>query len=134
MGTLPIHSLASDKGPDLCKVLPAVHSLTGCDYTSKVGTKQAAFKANPVNYLRGFGCSQNVPSVDEVERAESYLVKVLKNGTTCTTVDEPRDHYYYRIIMITREIAIYKPYDKGPYSKGILRYICDDINSLCNYD
>ena len=55
---IPIHSLASDKGPDLCKVLPAVHTLTGCDYTSKVGTKQAALKANPVDYLQGFGCSQ----------------------------------------------------------------------------
>ena len=45
---IPIHYLASDKGTDLCKVLPAVITLTGCDYTSKVGTKQAALKANPV--------------------------------------------------------------------------------------
>ena len=33
-----------------------------------------ALKANPVDYLQGFD--------DEVERAESYLVKVLKNGST----------------------------------------------------
>ena len=70
------------------KVLPAVHTLTGCDYTSKVGTKQAALKANPIDYLEGFGCSQNGPSDDEIKRAESYLVIVLKNGTTCTTMAE----------------------------------------------
>ena len=59
---IPIHSLASDKGPDLYKVHPSVHTLTGCYYTSKVGTKQAALKVNPVDYLQGFGCSQNGPS------------------------------------------------------------------------
>ena len=68
-------------------VLPAVHTLSECSYTSKVGTKQATLKANPVDNLQGFGCSQNRPSDDEVERAESYLVNVVKNGTTCTTMD-----------------------------------------------
>ena len=45
---IPIHFLASEKGPDLYKAHPAVHTLTGCDHTGKVGTKQAALKANPV--------------------------------------------------------------------------------------
>ena len=44
-------------------------------------------KANQVDYLQGFGCSQNGPFDDEVERAESYLAIVLNNGTTCTTMD-----------------------------------------------
>ena len=47
-----------------------------------------ALKANPVDYLQGFDDGSD----DEVEKAESYLV--LKNGTTCTTMDELRDHYY----------------------------------------
>ena len=71
------------KGMPYTKSFP----LIGCDYTSKVGTKQASLKANPVDYLQGFGCSQIGHSDDEVERAESYLVIVLKNGTTCTTMD-----------------------------------------------
>ena len=93
---IPIYSIASDKEPDVCKVHSAVHTLTGCDYTSKGGTKQATLKANPVDYLEGFGCSQNGPSDDEVERAESYPVNFLKNATTCRTMDELRDHNYHR--------------------------------------
>ena len=45
---IQIYYLTSDKRTDLCKVLRAVITLTGCDYTSKVGTKQAALKAHPV--------------------------------------------------------------------------------------
>ena len=91
---IPIYYIASDKGPDVCKVHPAVHTLTGCDYTSTFGTKQVALKANSVDYLQGFGCSQNGPD-DEVERAESYPVNFLKNATICRTIDELRDHNYH---------------------------------------
>ena len=45
---IPIHKLALKLGADFCKVIPAVHALTGCDYSSKAGTKAAALKANPV--------------------------------------------------------------------------------------
>ena len=50
-----------------------------------------ALKANRVDCLQGFDDGFD----DEVEIAESYLVNVLKNGTTCTTMDELRDHNYY---------------------------------------
>jgi len=43
MQDIPIHVLAEN----LCQVLPAVHVLTGCDYTSKIGTKHAALMTNP---------------------------------------------------------------------------------------
>ena len=49
--------------------------LIGCGYTSKVGKKHATLKANPVDYLQGFGCRS---SDDELERAESYLVIVQR--------------------------------------------------------
>jgi len=39
---VPLHTLSKRLGQRLCAVLPAVHSLTGCDITSKVGTKKAA--------------------------------------------------------------------------------------------
>ena len=52
---IPIHTLFTSVGKDLCKVMPAVHTLTGCDYTSKVGTKNAAFKAEQTEYLVDFG-------------------------------------------------------------------------------
>lgn len=52
---IPIHALAALHGVDLCSVLPAVHHLTGSDYTSKVGMKLSALHANPANYLSKFG-------------------------------------------------------------------------------
>jgi len=51
---IPIHMLSLRIGPGLCKVLPSIHTLTGCDYTSKVGTKLAALTANPETYLGEF--------------------------------------------------------------------------------
>ena len=36
---VPIHILLSDIGVDVALVLPSLHSLTGCDSVSKVGTK-----------------------------------------------------------------------------------------------
>ena len=42
---IPVHTLAIQLGATLCQVLPAVHTLTECDYTSKFGTKAAALKA-----------------------------------------------------------------------------------------
>ncbi len=44
---LPVHVLARKLGRELCEVLPAVHALTGCDITSKFGTKAAALKSKP---------------------------------------------------------------------------------------
>lgn len=35
--TVPIHVIVSQLSPGLCQVLPAMHHLTGSDYTSKVG-------------------------------------------------------------------------------------------------
>jgi len=48
---IPIHILSLRIGPGLCKVLPSIHMLTGCDYTSKVGTKLAALTTNPETHL-----------------------------------------------------------------------------------
>ena len=42
---VPLHTLFDILGRQLCEVLPAVHSLTGCDISSKVGTKKAALCA-----------------------------------------------------------------------------------------
>ena len=38
---IPLH-LIFERKPELCSVLPAIHILTGCDTTSKVGTKLSA--------------------------------------------------------------------------------------------
>lgn len=47
--------LASRLHPNLLKVLPAMHHLTGADYTSKVGQgKRRALNAHPEEYLLNF--------------------------------------------------------------------------------
>lgn len=52
---IPIHILTEFHGEELCAVLPALHHLTGADYTSKVGTKLKALKSDPEKFLQSFG-------------------------------------------------------------------------------
>ena len=40
---------------------PALHSLTGCDITSKIGTKKAVQKLNLMSYWRNFGVCHTFP-------------------------------------------------------------------------
>ena len=71
----------------MCEVIPAVHVLTGSDYTSKCGTKHASLAANPVQYLSGFGktCSKDELDI-QVKQAELYLIQVLKKGGQCQSM------------------------------------------------
>lgn len=52
---VPLHIMAARHGSALCSVLPALYHLTGADYTSKVGTKRNALRADPQKYLLEFG-------------------------------------------------------------------------------
>ena len=51
------------------------HILTGCDTTSKIGTKKGALKASLEKYLSKFGNDRT--DVLSYENAESFLAKVL---------------------------------------------------------
>ena len=48
---IPVDILAPRIGQELSSLLPLVHTLTGCDYTSEAETKYAALNANPSKYL-----------------------------------------------------------------------------------
>ena len=50
-------------------MLPALHTLTGCDYTSKVGTKPAAVDAKPGKYLKYFG----IASIQDVLKTAKHI-------------------------------------------------------------
>ena len=80
---IPLHTLFQCLGHQLCGILPAVHSLTGCDVTSRVGTKKAALKAEPEKFLKYFGSSPAL-TASAIQKAEHYLVKVLKRGSDAT--------------------------------------------------
>ena len=48
---VPIHYLVEKMSADIIEILPAVQALTGCDTTSKTGTKAAALNtANACGY------------------------------------------------------------------------------------
>ena len=47
---IPMHILGNIIKPKLCKIILKAHILTGCDVTSKVGTKLAALNSEP-NYI-----------------------------------------------------------------------------------
>ena len=91
---IPVHELAVQLGESLCKVLPAVHTLTGCDYTSKFGTKAAALKASPETFLKDFG-TMEVDIENTIQLAEKYLVQVKKKGSLCDTTDQLRYFEYH---------------------------------------
>ena len=118
---IPLHTLAN-KIADLCKVLPAAHCLTGCDVTSKVGTKHAAITSDPGAYLSQLG---EVVSDTEMEvmisKAEEYLVNVLKKGTQCKTSDELRYWQYHNSKKATLG-------QLAPTSRGLRQHI---LSFLC---
>ena len=91
---IPVHILAPRIGKELCYLLPLVHTLTGCDYTSKVGTKHAALIANPTEYRKDFDAGPRCTD-DFTASCEAYLVQVFKRNTTCTTMDQLRDYIYH---------------------------------------
>ena len=93
---IPVHTLVIQLGVTLCQVLPAVHTLTGCDYTSKFRTKAAALKANPKMYLKDFGTMES-DIENQVTLAEHYLLQVRKKGSFCRTSDELKNYFYHHV-------------------------------------
>ena len=91
----PLHVLHRKHGNNLCGVLPAVHSLTGCDATSKVGTKKTALKARPIELLQGFGIDPH-PQTTVFVNAERFLVLAIKETTKLSTFTELRAFLYHQ--------------------------------------
>ena len=52
-----LHILFEHLVRQLCSALPALHSLTRCDITSKVGTMKEALKAEPEKFLKSLSRS-----------------------------------------------------------------------------
>ena len=84
---LPMHIMHSSIGHEMCSVILRLHVLTGCNVTSKIGTKYGALNAKPIDYLKTFGQIKNLCH-EKAEKAESYLVKFLRRSSACTTMNE----------------------------------------------
>ena len=97
MGTyVPIHSICAELGDDMVEMLPAVHTLTGCDTTSKVGTKKKALNVMTIcehQELKTFGLGQ----LDEAmyNAAEQFLFKCLPKSSKVDSSDSLRHSIYH---------------------------------------
>ena len=91
--TVPIHLLVRQLNPVLISCLPAIHALTGCDTTSKVGTKAAIMKKSvDLELIRSFGKTDL--SISVLENAEQFLLQMIGKGDF-RTFDRLRYHQYY---------------------------------------
>ena len=112
---LPLRTLFRRLGGSLCDVLPAVHSLTGYDIISKMGTKKAALKAEPQKLLKQFGRSP-ILSEPVIKNAELYLIKVLKPRSDAMNFSEFRAEVFHH----TKGSSLQNLH---PTSQGILPHI-----------
>ena len=72
---IPLHELARSLGERKSRVVLQAHVLSGCDVTSKIGTKVSVLRHEPEKYLEHFGETETVP--DDVFRlAEKYRIHV----------------------------------------------------------
>ncbi|KAG1658774.1 Protein SMG9 [Nymphon striatum] len=91
--TVPVHLLVDQLDNGLVSCLPAIHALSGCDSTSKVGPKLSGLKASiDLSLLEGFGVKELSPQI--TSNAEKFLVSGLKK-TYCSTFDEYRWEQYH---------------------------------------
>ena len=71
-----------------------MHALTGCDKSSKAGTKSAALKANTFCVSEGFRILD--PDVwAQAKNAKSYLCQVFKKQTAITDINKLRSWLYH---------------------------------------
>ena len=70
-----MHDMAQQLGDGMCNVIMKAHILTGCDVTSKIGSKSAALSCEPERFLQQFG-ETRMSVEDNLRIVEGYLVKV----------------------------------------------------------
>lgn len=91
---IPLHSFEGRVPLTVLTALPAIHSLTGCDTTSKVSTKLAALKAAEScaeDLLLEFG--KGPLNEDMEKKAEEFLVRAL--ASSLGTMDKLRFHQFH---------------------------------------
>ena len=92
---VPIHNLVVETLSILVSVLPTVHALTGCDTTSKVSTKHAAFKVaeqGGLELIKDFGKLQLTS--DMKQKVEKFLASAI-GGSKFDTMDKIRYFQYH---------------------------------------
>ena len=96
---VPVHNLVAAMDPRVVNVLPAVHSLSGCDTTSKVSRKKSTLKVASLrsDLLEGFG--QGLLSENMISSAEKFMVGCISDLDKVETFDELRHCQYHKKII-----------------------------------
>ena len=110
-------------GCDVVDILPAVHALTGCDTTSKVGTKSKALKTaiSCGNLVQTFG--KDEINDEMIVDAEQFLVKCVSSSKSHLhkCFDELR-HEMYHAKKFTFDFEKLPPTNTS-IKQHILRYV-----------
>ena len=92
-------------------VLPAVHSLTGCDITSEVGTKKVGLRAKPDTFLYFTD-----PHSVHYSKGWALLGRCFEKGSECTTFTDPQaDMFHFSKAGLINNLP--------PTSEGLLPHI-----------
>lgn len=133
---IPLHTLHEKLGDELCLVLVKAHILTGNDCISKVGTKQAALVAKPVQFLSAFAEGPDMPDAC-FKLAEEYLVLVWA-GSRSKTQSKTFDALRYRY-EVRRTSSV--PLDRLPPTSSVIEmhlrrafYMVREAVTLLNRD
>ena len=92
---IPVHRLVEILGTEKSRALLKAYILTGCDVTSKIVSKTAAFKACPEKYLYDFGEEFHDYHFQMVEK---YLIKAIEPNIAAKSFDDLR-----KVICTTRK-------------------------------
>ena len=87
---ISVHKLSVALGEMKCKPILKSHALSGCDVTSKVGSKVAVIKNLIDKSLQEFEENNDSDIQDSYQEAEKYLAKVWCTSSHSSTFDELR--------------------------------------------
>ena len=108
--------------------LPAIHALSGCDTTSKVGPKLACInKSIDLSCISGFG--RNPLDHEMMENAEKFLLQCLKKQRDVVTFDDYRYNQYYDSVDFNNLVccsSTIHEHIKRAYYQSILWYTAAD--------
>ena len=101
----PVHTIVNNMDNSVVDVLPAVHALTGCDITSKVGTKSAAFQAAmKCGYELLYSNRKSEISNQMILLAEKFLVGRISKSSERNNFDDIRlETYHQKLFQLNLE-------------------------------
>ena len=95
----PLHHVCGYVEGEILANLPGIHALTGCDTTSKIGSKTMLFKRSLyLNLIDSFGIREL--DHDMMSKAELFLLSVLQENTIHQSFDEMRYNKYHQMKIL----------------------------------